>query len=196
MYQPRPRASGYNAPMTISAVALALLLSAAGQPATGAGAPAGAPAGKLAPEIAKEMMESIVAVNKALGLESWPSQGAVPCVDRGGQGVTAKDVSAADARKCATTALGQTFPELGKSFVLAVLMASIGPVTVIALGTGDNTGWGAYSCDPGRTCKPMKMNPGNKWGKRLLERQARACGDTATLWFPADKRACPAAAAK
>jgi hypothetical protein len=148
------------------------------------------PAGKLAPDAAKEMPEAIIAVNKALGLESWPMQGAKPCVDRGGLGITAKDVTGDEARKCAASALDKGFPELGKSYVLAILMAPIGPITVIALGTGDNDGWGAYSCDPGRACKPMKINPANKWGKRLADRQEKACGDKATLWFPADKRAC------
>lgn len=159
--------------------------SAAGTPAA---------AGKLAPETAKEMAEAIVAVNKALGLESWPTRGAQPCVDRGGQGVTSKDVTGPEARKCAASALEKGFPELGKSYVLAIQMASIGPVTAIAVGTGAAEGWGAYSCDPERTCKPIKIGAPNKWGKRLAERQAKACGDAATLWFPADKRGCPAAA--
>ena len=58
-----------------------------------AAASAASPApGKLAPAVSKEMTEAIVAVNKALGLESWPMHGAEPCVDRGGQGITAKDV--------------------------------------------------------------------------------------------------------
>src|SRR3954462_1280473 len=102
--------------------------------ATGPVAPA-AP-GKLVPVTAKEMADAIIAVNKALGLESWPMRGATPCIDRGGQGITAKDVKPDDARKCAASAIDKGFPELGKSYVLAILMASIGPVTVIALGTG------------------------------------------------------------
>jgi len=154
-------------------------------------ATAGSPAAKLPPETAKEMSEAIIAVNKALGLESWPMQGATPCIDRGGQGITAKDVSAEDTRKCALTAIEKGFPELGKTYVLAILMASIGPFTVIALGIGDAAGWGAYSCDPGRKCPPMKINPTTKWGKRLAERQARACTETATVWFPAAQRVCP-----
>src|SRR5215475_6916501 len=88
-----------------------------------------APPTKLPPDVAKEMAEAIVAVNKALGLESWPMHGAKACIDRGGQGITAKDVSAEDARKCASTAIDKGFPELGKTYVLAVLMASIGPFT-------------------------------------------------------------------
>jgi hypothetical protein len=146
--------------------------------------------GKLSPTTSKEMADAIIAVNKALGLESWPQHGVKPCIDRGGQGILAKDVTPEDARKCAVAALEKGFPELGKSYTVAILMGSIGPVTAIALGTGDAAGWGAYSCDPTRACKPMKINPGNKWGKRLDERRAKACGEPATLWLPA--RACDA----
>jgi len=153
---------------------------------------AAAPPTKLPPETAKEMADAIIAVNKALGLESWAMHGgSQPCIDRGGQGIMAKDVTAEDTRKCAATALEKGFPELGKSYVLAILMASIGPFTVIALGTGDAAGWGAYSCDPGRKCPPLRITPTTKWGKRLGERQARACGEPATVWFPAGQRACP-----
>lgn len=150
-----------------------------------------APAGKLAPGTAKQMADAIVAVNKSLGLESWPAHGVKPCIDRGGQGILAKDVKPADARKCAEGAVEKGLPELGKSFVVAVLMGEIGPVTVISLGTGEAAGWGAYSCDPTRACKPMKINPSNKWGKRLDERRAKACGDATTIWLPAGQKACP-----
>ena len=178
-----------------------LLLLAAAFMAEGAAKPApssGKSTGKLAPAVSKEMTESIIAVNKSLGLESWPSHGATPCVDRGGQGLTAKDVSADDTRKCATTALGNKFPELGKSFVLAIPMVQLGPVTVIALGLGDNSDWGAYSCDPQRQCKPVKLSAPSKWGKRVAERKAKACSEATTLWFPPDQKACgaPPAAAK
>jgi hypothetical protein len=170
---------------------------AAGPVTTTGGA---APAGKLPPAVATEMAEAIIAVNKALGLESWPMQGVKPCVDRGGQGVTAKDVTADDTRKCAAPAVEKGFPGLGKSYGLAILMASIGPVTVIALGTGDGAGWGAYSCDPGRACKPLKVGAPSKWGKRLAERAAKACAEPGTIWLPAGQRVCtaaaPAAAAK
>ncbi|HVZ75402.1 MAG TPA: hypothetical protein VHJ20_23660 [Polyangia bacterium] len=156
---------------------------------------AAAPApGKLAPATSHEMTDAIVAVNKALGLESWPAQGVKPCVDRGGQGVLAKNVTADDARKCAAAAVEKGFPSLGPSFALAILMSEIGPITVIALGTGDAAGWGAYSCDPTRTCKPMKINPDNKWGKRLDERRAKACADATTVWLPAGARVCDAVA--
>jgi hypothetical protein len=142
--------------------------------------------GKLAPAVSKEMTEAIVAVNKALGLESWPMHGAEPCVDRGGQGIQAKDVTGEDARKCAASALGKGFPDLGKSYAIAVQMASIGPVTAIAVGLGPSAGWGAYSCDPERKCNPVKLSAPSKWGKRTAERKAKACAETTTLWFPAD----------
>ena len=173
-----------------------LLLLVAAFMAEGAAKPAPKPAsgsGKLAPAVAKEMTESIVAVNKALGLESWPSRGATPCVDRGGQGITAKSVSADDTRKCASTAIEKNFPELGKSYVLAIPMVSLGPMTVIALGIGDNDGWAAYSCDPERKCTPVKLSAPSKWGKRMAERKAKACAEATTLWFPADQKACSAA---
>jgi len=158
---------------------------------TAAAAPAG---GRLAPEVSKEMMAAIVATSKALGLESWPMHNFKPCVDRGGQGITAKDVSAADTRACAGSAIEKGFPELGKSYVLAIPMADVGPVTVMAIGIGDSEGWAAYSCDPERKCLPVKLGANNKWGKRMADRQASACGASTTLWFPADKRACPAEA--
>src|SRR5437762_3132878 len=90
---------------------------------------------KVPPEIAREMADAVIAVNKALGLESWPSQGAVPCVDRGGEGSQAKDVSAADTRRCTEQAIASGFPQLGKAYAIAVPMSAIGPITVLALGT-------------------------------------------------------------
>jgi hypothetical protein len=146
---------------------------------------------KLPPAVGQEMQDAIVAVNKSLGLESWPAQGVKPCIDRGGQGVLAKDVTPDDARKCATAAVGKGMPELGKSYVVAILMGEIGPVTVIVLGTSAQEGWGAYSCDPTRACKPMKINPANKWGKRLDERRTKACTDATTIWLPAGQKECP-----
>jgi hypothetical protein len=162
---------------TLKLLAAALI---AATPTTSAG-----PA-KLAPAVAKEMTEAIVAVNKALGLESWPAHGAVSCLDRGGQGITAKEVTAEDTRKCAATALEKGFPELGKSYVLAIQMAPIGPATVIAVGIGDASGWGGYSCDPQRKCNPVKLGQPAKWSKRTSERQAKACAAADTVWFPAD----------
>jgi hypothetical protein len=177
--------------MSVTLLLMATLFGAEG--ATKAPQPASGAPGKLAPEVSKEMTESIVAVNKALGLESWPSHGATPCVDRGGQGITAKSVTADETRKCASTALAKNFPELGKSFVLAIPMVSLGPMTVIALGIGENDGWGAYSCDPERKCNPVKLSAPSKWGKRVSERKAKACSEETTLWFPENQKACGAA---
>src|SRR5688500_1257691 len=103
------------------------------------------PPAKLAPDTAKEMAEAVVALDKAMGLESWPTRGVKPCVDRGGLEATAKDVGPEETRRCAEAAVAKGFPGLGKTYVLAILMASIGPSTVVAFGIGDGAGWGAYS---------------------------------------------------
>ncbi len=155
-------------------------------------APAAPPAtGKLAPTVSKEMTEAILALNKALGLESWPARGIKPCLDRGGQGITAKEVTPEGTKACAASMIAKGFPGLGKSYVLAIPMASIGPVTVIAFGIGENAGWAAYSCDPERKCNPVKLSAPSKWGKRMAERQVKACADAATLWFPEGQKSCP-----
>lgn len=150
-----------------------------------------APSGKLPSAVSSEMQASIVAVNKALGLESWPLHGAKPCVDRGGEGISSKDVSAEDTRRCAGAALAGGFPQLGKTYALAILMAPVGPATVMAVGLGDLVDWGAYSCDPERKCPPTKLSAPTKWGKRLQERFAKACADTSTVWFPSTAHPCP-----
>jgi hypothetical protein len=167
-----------------------IVLVAAALMATSAGAPA---PGKLSPDVSKEMMAAIVATNKALGLESWPMHDVKPCIDRGGQGITAKEVTPDETRRCAASALEKGFPELGKSYLLAVPMAEIGPITVLAIGIDGSEGWGAYSCDPDRKCLPVKVGSPNKWGKRIAERIDHACAEPGTLWLPADKRACPGA---
>jgi hypothetical protein len=87
--------------------------------------------------------------------------------------------------------IAKGFPGLGKSYVLAIPMASIGPVTVIAFGVGENAGWAAYSCDPERKCNPVKLSAPSKWGKRMAERQVKACAETTTLWFPEGQKSCP-----
>jgi hypothetical protein len=148
----------------------------------------GTPQPKLPDDISKEMQAAIIAVDKALGLESYNDK---PCVDRGGQYGRAKEVSAEDTKKCAESALAKGFPLLGKGYVLVILMAQIGPMTVIALATGDNSDWGAYSCDPGRKCLPVRMSQDGKWQKRMAERRARACADPATVWLPAGQKVCP-----
>jgi len=109
-----------------------------------------------------------VALNRVLGLESWPAQGVPSCLDRGGLEATAKDVSAEDTKKCADTALDDGFPDLGKSYVIGIPMAGIGPVTVFAIGLGGAEGWGAYSCDATRPkCPPTKLDGPSKQAKRL-----------------------------
>jgi hypothetical protein len=146
---------------------------------------------KLPPAVAKEMSEAVLAIDKSLGLESWPTHGVQPCVVRAGPENPTQDVSRDDTRKCAAAAIEKGFPLLGKSYVLAVLMAQMGPMTVVAIGIDDGQGWVAYSCDPGRKCPPTAMNPSTKWGKRVIDRQTKACASDTTLWFPPDQRVCP-----
>jgi hypothetical protein len=153
---------------------------------------AGPPAAKLPPATAKEMTDAIIAVNKALGLESWEAKGEKPCVDRGGLEATIKDVSAEDTRQCAASAITQGFPGLGKDYALGIPMAAIGPVTVFAIGIGEAEGWGGYSCDPKRRCNPTKLTAGSKQAKRLAERHRKACADAKTVWFPSQDLACTA----
>jgi hypothetical protein len=155
---------------------------------------AGATPAKLPDDVSKEMLAAIVAVDKALGLESWGSWGgSKPCVDRGGSAGPAKDITPAQTRSCAEGAVKAGLPQLGKSYVVAILMAPVGPVTVIALGLPPHGDWGAYSCDPGKTCKPVRLDQDNKWSKRMIERRARACVAAETVWLPdgAGKRVCP-----
>jgi hypothetical protein len=146
------------------------------------------------PELtAKEMAQAVIALDKALGLESW---GDKPCVDRGAKSGPARDVSVEETRKCAASAVASGFPELGKTYVLAVLMAPVGPLTVMAVGKGGADGWAAASCDPGKKCPAMRMDPTNRWGRRLVERLGRACADGKTVWLPANGRACPDASTR
>ena len=164
-------------------ISVAMLASLTVAAATGTG-------GKLPPAVAKEMVAAIVAVDKSLGLESWPSHGVKPCVERAGPENPTQDVSREDTVRCAGQAVASGFAALGQSFLLAVLMAPMGPVTVVALGVGEMEGWAAYSCDPGRKCAPLRMNPATKWGKRLVDWRASACADQRTVWLPEGQRAC------
>jgi hypothetical protein len=152
---------------------------------------AGQPATQLQPDLGREMTAIIVAINKALGLESWTSEGEEPCVDRGGLEATAKNVDAQDARACAGSAIEKGFPDLGKEYFVGILMADIGPVTVFAVGQDHAAGWGAYSCDPARKCPPTRLTAGSKPARRLADRYRRACQDARTLWFPSREGACP-----
>lgn len=171
--------------MTSTAILPLLWLAAAPTPT----------ATKLPADLAKEMADAVVAIDKVLGLESWTAHGDKPCIDRGGLGATAKDVGVEETRKCAATGISNGLPSLGKSYVLAILMADIGPVTVVALGIGDAAGWGAYSCDPGRKCPPQKLDASKKWGKRLIERREKACAQPNTIWFPEGQKDCGGEAA-
>src|SRR3569623_1732526 len=156
-------------------------------------ATAAVPAAKVPAALGQEMADAIVAVNKALGLESWPAHGAQPCVDRGGEGSLTMDVSADDTRRCAGEALSKGFPQLGKGYALAILMTPGGPATVIALGQAEADGFGAYSCAPGRKRLPTRLQPTSQWGKRLAEWLYNDWGSTETVWVPADARVCPTA---
>ena len=151
---------------------------------------AASPVAKLPLPIAREMAAAVLQLNKVLGLESWPAQGVQSCLDRGGLEATAKDVSAEDTKKCADTALDAGFPELGRSYVIGIPMAGIGPVTVFAIGLAQAEGWGAYSCDTTRKCPPTKLNGPSKQAKRLADRYRRACADSATIWLPAREGVC------
>ena len=152
---------------------------------------AGGPAAKLDASVGREMTAAIVAVNRALGLETWAAHGAEkPCVDRGGLEALAKDVGPEETRQCAATAIAKGFPNLGEEYVLGIAMAGIGPVTVFAIGIADADGWGAYSCDPSRRCPPTKLSSTSKQAKRLVERYLRACSDPKTVWFPKRDRVC------
>lgn len=151
---------------------------------------AGSPAGKLPAATAKEMTEVIIAINKVLGLESWVVPGEQPCIDRGGLEATIKDVSAEETRECASTAIASGFPGLGKDYAIGITMAGIGPVTVFAIGIGEAEGWGAYSCDPKRRCKPTRLDGRANRVKRLAERYRKACADPRTVWFPGRESAC------
>lgn len=151
---------------------------------------AGGPAAKLEAAVGKEMTAAIVAVNKALGLETWDAHGEKPCVDRGGLEAMAKDVGPEETRECASTVIAKGLPSLGQDYVLGIPMADIGPVTVFAVGIGDSEGWGAYSCDPTRKCAPTKLTATSKQAKRLVERYRRACSDPKTVWFPSRDGVC------
>lgn len=144
---------------------------------------AAGPVAKLPAPIAKEMSEALVALNQMLGMESWPV-GDDPCLDRGGLEATTKDVSREDTQKCAEKALYSGFEELGRSYVVGITMGQIGPITTFAIGKGEAQGWGAYSCDMTRKCKPTRLDGPSRPTKRLAERFRRACADKHTIWLP------------
>jgi len=151
---------------------------------------AGNPAAKLEAAVGKEMTEAVIAVNKALGLETWAAHGEEPCVDRGGLEALGKDVGPEETQQCASTAVAKGFRALGEDYVLGIPMADIGPVTVFAIGIADSDGWGAYSCDPSRKCAPTKLSSPSKQAKRLADRYRRACSDPKTVWLPSRDNVC------
>jgi len=128
------------------------------------------------------MAAALVAVNKSLGLESYPKP---HCLKWGfGHQITVEEV-----RACTEQAIKESeLPELGKSYVLAVLMGGVGPQTVIAIAL-DVPGWAVLSCDPGKPCPPRKAGT-DKMGKRVVDRTDRACKNATTLWFP-ERKGCP-----
>jgi hypothetical protein len=132
--------------------------------------------------VAKEMAHALVLLDQSLGLESYPP----PHCLKWGSG---KPIKPEDVNECAKKALdGQALPGLGTKYVIAILMAEVGPQTLIALWL-DQPGWAVLSCDPGKPCPPRHAGE-DKMGKRVVDRTARACKNTSTIWIP-DKKGCP-----
>jgi hypothetical protein len=137
---------------------------------------------KSGPAAGKEMAQALAALDKSFGLESYPPP---RCLKWGfGHLITADEV-----RACADPVIkGGKFPELGKSYVIAILMAAIGPQTLLAVAL-DAPGWAVLSCDPGKPCPPRHAGP-DKMGKRVIDRLDRACKNNTTIWLP-EKKGCP-----
>lgn len=137
---------------------------------------------KVAPDVAKEMAHAMQLLDGALGLESYPPP---HCL----KWSSGKPITAEETRSCAQKALaGQTLPSLGKHYVIAVLMAEVGPQTLIALSL-DAPDWAVLSCDPGKPCPPRHAGS-DKMGKRVVDRTTRACASASTIWLP-EKKGCP-----
>jgi hypothetical protein len=134
------------------------------------------------PKAGKEMAHALELLDQSLGLESYPKP---HCVKWGyGHQITVEEV-----KKCADEALKkEPLPELGKSYVIAVLMAPVGPQTLIAIAL-DAPGWAVLSCDPGKPCPPRHTGT-DKMGKRVTDRTDRACKNDSTLWLP-ERKGCP-----
>src|SRR5262245_52250740 len=79
-------------------------------------------ANKDAPPAAKEMAQAIATLNQSLGLQSYPEP---YCLKR----EFGKMIKPADVKVCAESAFKDRAPfaDLGKTYVLAVLMAEVGP---------------------------------------------------------------------
>jgi hypothetical protein len=133
-------------------------------------------------ELAAEMLKAMHLLDQSFGLESFPKP---HCLKWGyGHIITADEVKA-----CAKQALdGQALPGLGTKYVIAAIMADIGPQTILAI-VLDPPGWAVLSCDPNRPCPPRKPGP-DKFGMRVTDQINRACTKPTTIWFP-EKKGCP-----
>jgi hypothetical protein len=137
---------------------------------------------KVAPDVGKEMAHALELLDQSLALESYPPPN---CLKWG----SGKPITVDDTKACAHKALeGQTLPGLGKHYVVAVLMAEVGPQTLLALSL-DAPGWAVLSCDHGKPCPPRHAGT-DKMGKRVVDRTARACASATTIWLP-EKKGCP-----
>jgi hypothetical protein len=134
-------------------------------------------------EMSAEMLQAKRLLDQSFGLESTPPP---HCLKWGsGHSITADEVKA-----CAKTALtGQSLPGLGTKYVLATLLAEVGPQTIIAVSL-EPADWVILSCDPGKSCPPRKPGP-DKMGQRVVDVMQRACANPTTLWIP-EKKGCPA----
>lgn len=148
----------------------------------GAAVPARAKQPTPSKELAAEALKAMHLLDKSFGLESFPKP---HCLKWGfGHLITADEVKA-----CAKQALdGQELPGLGTRYVIATIMADIGPQTVLAVML-DPPGYAVLSCDPNRPCPPRKPGP-DKFGLRVSDQMNRACTRPTTIWFP-EKKGCP-----
>lgn len=129
-----------------------------------------------------EMLNALRLLDKSFGLESMPPP---HCLKWGyGHQITGDEVKA-----CAKSALeGQALPGLGSKYVLATIMAEVGPQTIIAVSI-DPANWVVLSCDPGKPC-PARKPGADKFGKRVVDAVQRACTKPTTIWIP-EKKGCP-----
>ena len=99
-------------------------------------------------------------LDKSFGLESMPPP---HCLKWGYGHLNSAD----EVKACAKKALdGQALPGLGTKYVLATIMAEIGPQTIIAV-VLDPPGWVVLSCDPNRPCPPRKRRLLRAWIKMM-----------------------------
>ncbi len=133
-------------------------------------------------ETGAEMLRALKLLDQSLGLESLPPP---HCLTYGfGHEITVDEI-----KKCADKALaGQALPGLGTKYTIAILMASIGPQTLVAVSLDDPT-WAVLSCDPGRPCPPRHAGS-DKMGLRVIDVTKRACAKDTTIWL-SGKKACP-----